>query len=338
MKAFRLLVKGRPAEWCDVPVPAPAPGQALVHVRAAGLCRTDLALQAGRHDGAALTPFTLGHEIAGVVVEVGNGVDRSLLDQRVLVSAMYFCGRCDMCARGSHSVCRGIGVAGYGVGVDGGIADYVVADAMHLVPFGSIDHPLAAPLADAAATTYHAVRTMRPILVPGSTAVVFGIGGLGAFALQWLRRQAGVHVVAIDRDDEKLGLAREMGAHEAFADGDAKGRTDQLARQVDVVFDLVGTDDTLANGLAMIRGGGRVVVAGISGGRVQLGWDLLPRNGQFINTRGYDLPDLLDVVRIVEDGGVRVPVQAYPFEAAAQALADLAAGRVAARAVLVRED
>lgn len=334
MSAFRLLADGEPARYCEVPTPVAGPGEVVVAVRAAGLCRTDLALQAGRHDGSGLAPFTLGHEVAGQVVEVGAGVDQSLAGERVLVSAMYYCGDCEMCVRGAHSVCRAIGVPGYGVGIDGGVADFMLVQARHIVPIGTLDYACAAPLADAAATTYHAVRSMHQVLVPGSTAVVIGVGGLGAFAVQWLVRLPGVHVLAIDRDQTKLSLAAALGAHEAVLTDNE--RVAEFGRGVDVVLDLVGTDGTLATGLGLIRGGGRLMVAGIAGGRIQLGWDLLPRNGQFINTRGYDRPDLVDVVRIAEGGGLQVPHQRYSFDDVGAALDDLAGGRVAGRAVLVR--
>lgn len=335
MRAFRLLAGGEPAQLCDVPRPTMAPGDVLVAVGAAGLCRTDLALQAGRHDGAALAPFTLGHEIAGRVVEIGPGVDPALDGTRVLVSAMYYCGDCDMCARGAHSVCRRIGVRGYGVGIDGGVADFVLVRARHVVSIGALDYAVAAPLADAASTTYHAVRSVRDVLVPGTTAVVIGVGGLGAFAVQWLVQLPGVQILAVDTDEDKLSLATALGAHEAVDPGAASLAA--LAREVDVVLDLVGTDETLATGLALIRGGGRLVVAGISGGRVQIGWDVLPRNGQFINTRGYDRHDLVDVVRLAGLAAVRVPHECYEFADVTRALADLAAGRVVGRAVLVNE-
>ena len=164
-------------------------------------------------------PFTLGHESAGWVEQLGDGVDDLELGQPVAVAGIHSCGRCEFCLRGHDNYCPR-GASGRGYGEDGGLAHYLVVPRRELVPLRTLDPRRVGPLTDAGATSYHAVKRALPKLVPGSTAVVIGAGGLGSYAVQYLRRLTGAQVIAVDLVQQRLDLARELGAHDALLSDD----------------------------------------------------------------------------------------------------------------------
>jgi alcohol dehydrogenase, propanol-preferring len=219
MRAVRLVHWGEPPVIVDVPVPAPGPGEVLVAVEAAGLCQSDVHLMDGRPgDFPFELPFTLGHEIAGRVHELGAGVDASWLGQRVAVHAIHSCGDCRACRGGRENYCRLLtGAIGPGIGQDGGLAEYVlIRDVRQLVPAAGIDAVLLAPLTDAGLTAYHAVHQN---LAPRGheRSLVIGVGGLGHLAVQVLQASSVEHIVAVDPRAEAREDALGMGAHRAHA-------------------------------------------------------------------------------------------------------------------------
>jgi propanol-preferring alcohol dehydrogenase len=336
MKAYRITDWGR-ANLMDVDVPTPGPDEVLVEVRAAGLCRTDLNILSSAGGYWPDPPFTLGHEISGVVVALGPGPRTVRIGDPVLVSAVYACGSCGRCRRGRDHECRLMTHVGYGVGLDGGLAQYMVAKAIHLVPLGDLDPRRAAPLGDAAATSFHAVMRARESLWPGASVAVIGIGGLGGYAVQFLEQLTGAAVLAIDTVPDRLEFARRYGADELCLFGDdARAKMREFGHgAVDVVLDFVGSTATLTAALGAIGVGGRVIVAGIGGAEVSLGWERIPRNSSFENTRGYTRADLEDVVALAAAGRIDLPQTHYSFDHVEDALDDLRAARVAGRAVVL---
>lgn len=169
-------------------------------------------------------PFTLGHENAGWVEAVGAGVDEVAAGDGMAVYGPWGCGRCRSCRLSAENYCEKqseIGAFGGGLGLNGGMAEFMlVPDPRFLLPLGDLDPRDAAPLTDAALTPYHAVKRSLELLVPGSTAVVIGVGGLGHMAVQILRALSPSRVIAVDASREKLGLATDVGAHEALEAGD----------------------------------------------------------------------------------------------------------------------
>jgi propanol-preferring alcohol dehydrogenase len=337
MTAFRLVGWGAPPEFREVPVPSPQAGEVLVAMAAVGLCRTDLGLIAGSAGVWPDPPYTLGHENAGRVVGVGAGVTSVREGDGVLVTALQFCGTCDRCLRGRHSECRTAGKASPGLGTDGGLAPYMVSPERFLVPLGDLDPVGVAPLGDAAPTAYRAVAKALPLLVPGSRAVVIGIGALGSFAVQFLRLLSQTSVVAIDTDPRKLAGARELGASTTSIMG--VGTTDEIRalapHGVDVVLDFVGHDDTLALAAAVIGNGGLIVHAGIGGGRLSVGWESLPMNARYAVTAAWDMGDFPEILALVRSGALEIRSTEYSFDRAGDALRDLEAGTVDGRAVVV---
>src|SRR5690554_134408 len=229
MTAYRLLEWGRPAEFVSVDVPTPGPGQVLLKMAAAGLCGSDLhLLDAPPGFFPFDPPFTLGHENAGWVVALGPGATRFAEGDAALASSTSSCGYCEPCLGGWDNYCldsvnmssRMMTMRVRGIGFDGGLAEYVVAPERELVALRNLDPAIAAPLADAGATSYHAVQTALPVLRPGSTAVVIGAGGLGSYAVQYLRLLSPAKVIAVDLSRQRLDYARELGAHGTVLAGD----------------------------------------------------------------------------------------------------------------------
>jgi propanol-preferring alcohol dehydrogenase len=337
MKAYRIAAWGKGGELQEIDVPAPGHGQVLIAVRAAGLCRTDLNILASEGGYWPEPPFTLGHEVAGVIAECGPGVAGFAGGDPVLVSAIYYCGSCSRCRRGRDHECERMTHIGYGVGLDGGLAEFIVVEAIHVFPLNGLDPVDAAPLGDAAATAYHAVMQAKTSLWPGATAVVIGVGGLGAYAVQYLKQLTGASVLALDTMDERLSLAKSYGADAVATSGEQMQpmMQDFGSGAVDVVFDFVGNTQTVTAGLGSIGSGGAVIVAGIGGAEVVMGWERMPRNSRFENTRGYTRGDLQDVLAMASAGVLDVPQTHYAFSRVEEALEDVRAARVSGRAVIL---
>ena len=187
----------------------------VVRVAGSGLCHTDFTVISRERSywKDEPPPFTLGHEIAGWVEEIGTGVTKFQHGDAVAVNPSWAsCGRCHMCRSGEENHCLyQKAIRAPGVGYDGGHAPYVlVPDARFLVPIGDLDPVVAAPLTDAGITTYSAIKPALPGIWPGSTAVVIGVGGLGIYAVQFLRLLTGARVVAVDSTEARLKLARRV--------------------------------------------------------------------------------------------------------------------------------
>jgi propanol-preferring alcohol dehydrogenase len=335
VRAFRLIAAGR-AELVDLPAPEPGPSEVLLRTLAAGVCRTDVDVLRSGGDGLAL-PVTLGHEIVGEVV---SGRDRGAV---AAVYELLGCGHCAVCERGQDNVCRELVPGAVGITRDGGMADYVVAPARNLVMLGDVDPVHAAPLTDAGMTALHAVERARPLLEPGATAVVIGIGGLGHLAVQFLRATSKVRVLAVDVDRARLDLGAELGADDGVLTGPDAADGIVAAnggRKVDAVFDFVGAQQSVDLAAAVTGRGGAIVVTGGGGGRLsitaRMGAGGAPdREIAIVHTFGGTRDDLVRALALAEAGRVRTHVEVLELTAAGRVLADLEAGKVLGRAVLV---
>src|ERR1700738_2378400 len=269
MLAYRLLSPQQQPELQDVPKPSPGPGQVLVKVGGCGLCHTDIALmgrtQADFFDSPP--PFTLGHEIAGWIAEIGQGVVGFKSGEPVAVVPVWgSCGHCPPCRRGEENFCCYISTLnGAGIGFDGGLAEYIVVEARFAVPMGDFDPVLAAPLTDAGLTTYTAIKPALPLLSPGSTAVVIGVGGLGLLAVQFLRALCSARVIAVDQDVKHLKLANEHGADSTMpSDESTAGQIRDITAGAGATFvlDCVGIEATMKTGIAALARLGRFTLVG----------------------------------------------------------------------------
>ncbi len=341
MKAIRLTAWEQPAELVDVPVPEPGPGEVLVRVAGAGLCHSDLHLM---HWPAGSLPyelpFTLGHEVAGTVASLGPGADGVEPGEPVLVYGPWGCGRCPACSVGAEHLCEGTRHGrGAGLGCDGGLAEYVVVPSPRLtVPLDGLDPVVAAPLADAGLTPYHAVRRALDLLGPGTSAVVIGVGGLGHVAVQLLKAVSPARVVAVDIRDEALALATRSGADGALQAGElAAGDLRRAAggRGAAVVVDCVGSDDTLALAAGAVRAGGHVSVIGLAGGTFPMRFRDVPLETSVIFSNWGTRAELAEVVALAREGVIDIEIERVPLAGVPAAYERLAAGAGHGRLVAV---
>ncbi|ADO69930.1 NAD(P)-dependent alcohol dehydrogenase [Stigmatella aurantiaca] len=341
-KAYQLIAWQQPPELRAVDVREPGPGEVLIKVGGAGTCRTDLNLM-GMPAGAMpyTLPFTLGHETAGWVEALGAGVTGLERGEPVLVYGPWGCGRCGPCRQGAENHCERVFELrshGGGVGRDGGLAHYLLVPSSRLlVPLGSLDPRDAAPLTDAALTPYHAIKKALPLLVPGSTAVVIGAGGLGQMALQLLSALSPTRVIAVDASPEKLARARELGVPDAvLADTQTAAHLRELThgRGAELVLDLVGTNETLALAAQALRPRGQLTLVGLSGGVLPFHFFALPLECQVVAPYWGTLPELMEVLALAEAGRLRMTVERFPLERVAEAYQRMREGTLKGRAVI----
>jgi propanol-preferring alcohol dehydrogenase len=344
MKALQLTQWKHEPELREVPVPEPGPGQILVKVGGAGACHSDLHLIHEFDTGLVPfdPPFTLGHENAGWVEATGVGVAGLDVGQPVAVYGPWGCGTCARCLRGMENYCARQAERasfGPGLGEDGGMAPYLlVSDARHLVPLHDLDPVQAAPLTDAGLTPYHAVAISRDVLVPGTTAVAIGVGGLGHMGIQILRALTPATVIAVDARPAALVLAEESGAHHTVLAGpDAAGRVRDLTRGqgADVVIDFVGSDDTMALAVASSRTLGDITLVGLAGGSLPVGFFSVPYEARIRTTYWGSIPELVEVIALAESGRLRAEVEVHSLAEAPDAYRRMAAGELQGRAVIV---
>jgi alcohol dehydrogenase, propanol-preferring len=344
MRAVQLVEPGR-VELVEVPTPAPGDGEVVLQVTGAGLCGSDLHLL---HLPERLPlQWTLGHETVGRVAAIGTGVDGWADGDAALVHLIWSCGVCRPCREGRDNVCAAAGRHATppcpGIGPDGGMADFIKVPAQFLEPLGALDPVASAPFVDAGLTPMHAINGARHWLTPGATAAVIGVGGLGHMGVQLLAATAqDVRIVAVDTDPAKLDHAKALGASVTVAAGEqAASELLELTGGVgiDAVFDFVGSAATVGLATRVVAAGGALRLVGLGGGSVEyaasltgdpLPWGVDVRRS-YAGTRG----DLRQVLQLARAGAVAVDVTRYALADAVQAFADLDAGRVRARAVIV---
>jgi alcohol dehydrogenase, propanol-preferring len=342
MKAFRLTAWHHAPELVDVDVPDPGPGEVLIKMGGAGACHSDLHLMewpAGQLPYPL--PFTLGHENAGWVEKLGAGVTGFSIRDPVAVYGPWGCGHCRLCRLGIETYCENAGEivgAGGGLGRDGGMAPYMLVPAARfLVPLRDLHPRDAAPLTDAALTPYHAIKRSLPLLVPGSSAVVIGVGGLGHMAIQMLAAMSPARIIGVDIAPQKLELARQVGASESVLAGEeAAAQILDLTKGkgAEVVVDFVGADSTLALGAKISRMLGHLTLVGLAGGSLQFSFFALPYECSVATTYWGTLPELMEVISLAEAGLIKAHIETFPLNRAAEAYERIKAGQLAGRAVI----
>jgi propanol-preferring alcohol dehydrogenase len=339
MQAVRLTAWGTEPQLLTVPVPVPRAGELLLRVDAAGLCHSDLHV-ADADEGVLPyePPFTLGHEVAGTVVEVGPGVSEQWLGEPVGVFGVWSCGECRRCRDGRENSClRLSGPAGCGLGYDGGLAEFVLvpSDRFLVKACGVVADQLA-PLTDAGLTAYHAVSANLDALGGDAVALVVGVGGVGHLAIQVLRALSAATVVAVDPRESARSLARRCGVHLALADLALVGGALHAEGGADVVLDFVGSDATLAAASALLAPGGRLVVVGSAGGHLvaakgrglPLGWQI---SAPFWGPRS----DLDAVVALAARGALVAETETATLGDVPELYRRLRRGEITGRAVVV---
>jgi len=335
VKAVRLMTPGpienQPLSLVDVPVPEPGPGQLVVEVTSCGVCRSNLHMVEGDWLPAtpSFTPITPGHEVLGRVAATGEGV--SGFAERDLVGVMPLwstCGSCRFCLDGVDELCQSKEITGESV--DGGYAELMLATAAHTyaVP-DALDEVTAAPLFCPGITGYGAVQKAE--LSSGKSVAVFGVGGVGHVALQFAAL-TGADCVAVSRGGARLDMARDLGAHHLVdsSKGDAGAQVQRLGG-VDAALVFAPSDEVVSQALLSLKPGGTLVL-GVNATIRDFPFALEQRIvGSLLGSRQM----MREVLDIAAAGKVRVEAEVRPLEEAAGALADLKAGKVAGRLVLV---
>jgi propanol-preferring alcohol dehydrogenase len=342
MRAFQLVEWQQPPVLRDVPVPVPGPGEVLVKVGGAGACHSDLHVM--EWPAGVLPyelPFTLGHENAGWIEALGPGVKGWEAGEAVAVYGPWGCGRCRPCRTGLETLCERaaqLGAAGGGLGRDGGMAEYMlVPDPRLLVALGDLDPRDAAPLSDAALTPYHAIKLALHQLVPGSSAVVIGVGGLGHMAVQILRALSPARVIATDVDAGKLALAVDVGADHAVASGEdaaAEIRALTGGRGAALVLDCVGSTSTLALDCRVVAKGGAVMVIGVAGGTLEYRFNTLPSDASLAHPYWGSIVELAEVLELARAGRITPHAEHFPLERVTDAYERMQRGTLSGRAVI----
>jgi len=344
MIAYRLVKPQQPPQLLDVPKPLPGAGQILIKVGGCGLCHTDVAImgktKAQLEEWHATPPFTLGHEIAGWVTDIGQGVNGFKTGEPVAVVPVWgSCGHCPPCRRGEENFCYYItNLNGAGIGSDGGLAEYIVVEARFVVPIGDFDPVLAAPLTDAGLTTYTAIKPALPSLVPGTTAVVIGVGGLGLLGVQLLRTLCSARVIAVDPDAKHLQMAKDHGADKTLtSDATTAGQIREITSGAgaNFILDCVGAEPTLKTGITALARLGRLTLVGAALKTIPFGLHEVPWGSQLVTSMNGGTVNLREVVELARLGRIKTVEDRYPLARVADAYKDFIAGKVSGRAVCI---
>jgi NAD+-dependent secondary alcohol dehydrogenase Adh1 len=339
VKAALMSAYHRPLELVERPEPEPRrPRDVVVRIGGAGVCATDLHAIDGLMEVAGVkVPLVLGHENAGWVHAVGDGVTAASVGDPVLLYPPYSCGLCVPCRRGLDMHCERHEFTG--LTRDGGFAEYVLVDERSLVPLPpGLDPAETAPQADAGLTAYHAVKRLLPRLVPGTTTVLIGIGGVGHIALQLVRVLGGGAAIAVDTDERRRKLAAELGADEVLGEeADVVGAVRELTggSGADVVLDFVATDETHAAGVEMLAQRGLYSTVGYGGLVSVPSVAFVSREIEVVGNLVGNWVDLWEIVQLHGRGEITLRTEAHPLEDVNEVLDRLRQGDITGRAVLV---
>jgi propanol-preferring alcohol dehydrogenase len=319
MKAVRLIRVGQPLELQEVPVPVVGESDILVRVRAAGICHSDVHYRAGRSPVHPL-PLTLGHEVAGVVEQIGAQVISVNVGDRVCLHYNITCGDCYYCSTGNEQFCgKGLMLGHY---TDGGYAEYIAVPARNAIALpDEIPFEQGATLMCASATAFHALRKSR--LKAGETAAVFGVGGLGMSAIQLAKAFGALDVFAVDINDDKLELAAGYGAIPVNAQRVApvaEIRRLTNGKGVDVAVELIGLPQTMRQTVQCLGVMGRAIIAGIGERPLEIDTyrELLGNEAEIIGSNDHllqELPLLVEMARRKVLDTSRVVTRVVPLDA-----------------------
>jgi propanol-preferring alcohol dehydrogenase len=324
-----------PLEIQDRPVPVPGAGQVLVRIEASGLCHTDIHAAHGDWPVKPTPPFVPGHEGVGIIEALGAGVTNRSVGERVALPWLgHACGHCDYCVSGWETLCESQQNTGYSI--DGGLAEFALADADYVVPVpAGVSAHDAAPLTCAGVTTYKAIKVAG--IRPTERVAVFGVGGLGHLAVQYAGIVGG-SVIAVDVEQAKLDLAGELGADHLVnaRETDPVAAIEQLGG-ADVAVVLAVTPTVFEQAHASLRRGGRLICVGLppeTEGPMAL--PIFPTVlkgisviGSIVGTR----QDLVEVFELHARGRTRVVAETRKLDQVNESIDDVLAGRTTARIV-----
>jgi propanol-preferring alcohol dehydrogenase len=339
MKAARLNTIGADFVIEDIPTPEPGPGEVLIRVGGSGACHSDLHVKSGEVPGVPL-PHTLGHENAGWIESFGPGAEGNGFEigDAVVVFGGWGCGHCRFCLGGREQLCNTF--LWGGMGPEGGYAEYMVVPSVrHLLHADGLDPAEAAPLTDAALTPYAAVKKTLPYLVPGTSAVLIGAGGLGQYGVQFLKLLSPAKVIVVDTDEKKRQTARELGADVTVNPHDADA-ADQIRAAAGVdgvaaVLDFVGIDATMALGAGVVDRRGIFVLVGLAGGAFPFSFFGFAPEAVMTTSDWGTRNELEEVLALARSGKLVSTIEKHPLSEINDVFERLATGQIPGRAVLI---
>jgi len=335
MKAAVVRELGKPLNIEEVPIPTPAPGEVLVKIRATGVCHTDLHAADGDWPVKPTPPFIPGHEGAGMVAAVGAGVKSLKEGDPVGIAWLHdACGCCEHCITGWETLCETQHDSGYSV--DGSFAEYAIGSAAYVARLPTnVDFVAMAPILCAGVTTYKGIKETEAR--PGEWIAISGIGGLGHVAIQYAKAM-GLHVVALDVAEEKLALARSLGAELAINAG-APDAISQVLKQTGGgahgVLVTAVSPPAFSQALQFVRRKGTVSLVGLPPGDFATPiFDVVLKRitlrGSIVGTR----KDLAEAIEFASEGKVKAHIHQRSLEDINGVFADLKAGKVDGRIVI----
>jgi NAD+-dependent secondary alcohol dehydrogenase Adh1 len=340
MKAVRVHEYHQLPEVEEVAEPkVTGPWDVIVRIGGAGLCRTDLHIIEGQwaaKSGVKL-PYTIGHENAGWVQEVGPAVSNVAVGDTVILHPLITCGFCRACRAGDDVHC--VNSAFPGIDTDGGMANFLKTSARSVVKLDPSLHPKdIAALADAGLTAYHAVKKASHILYPGTTVAVLGAGGLGHIGVQCLKALTPAEIIVVDRSPAALELTKSWGAdHTVVADGNQVAKVKDLTdgRGAEAVIDFVGEAGAQQEAVAMLRPAGSDYIVGYGGNLNVPTIDIISNEINFIGNLVGSYNDLAELMTLTAQGKVKLHTAVYPLDSALDAIHDLDSGKLRGRGILV---
>jgi propanol-preferring alcohol dehydrogenase len=335
MKAAVVRSLGKPLTIEEVPIPTPGRGEVLVRILATGVCHTDLHAADGDWPVKPSPPFIPGHEGAGIVAAVGAGVSGLKEGDPVGVAWLHdACGACEHCITGWETLCESQHNSGYGV--NGTFAEYSIGAAAYVGRLPARpDFAQMAPILCAGVTTYKGIKESE--VRPGEWIAISGIGGLGHIAIQYAKAM-GLHVVALDVAEDKLALARSLGA-EITINASAPDAAAQVVRETSGgthgVLVTAVSRTAFSQALNLVRRKGTISLVGLPPGDFPTPiFDVVLKRitirGSIVGTR----KDLAEAIAFAAEGKVRAHIHRAGLEDINQVFADLKAGRVDGRIVL----
>ncbi|HCG62524.1 MAG TPA: hypothetical protein DHV69_06575 [Sphaerochaeta sp.] len=339
MKSAVLRQFGQPLVIEEKPIPVPGSGEVLVKVCASGLCVSDLHIQDGMI-GTVRLPYTPGHEMAGIIAQVGEGVTAVDIGDHVVGAIDITCGTCKYCLSGRTNLCRNLVRVGFER--DGSHEEYCVIPAANAfkvanwVPFDQMTS-----ITDAVGCMYNAIKN-RAKVQPGHRVLILGTGGLGMNAIQ-IAKIFGAEVYATSRQKEKLDISLEMGA-DAAVNTKEQNLYDEIVRltngeMCDVVIDNIGIKSSINESLRLVCPGGRVIVAGYNDPTFEAEYqDIMKFEKEILGIRGMTKQDLVEVIGFIETGKI-VPFiyKTIPFDRINEGLNMLRTGEAKGRVVLMMD-
>lgn len=300
MKAARFYEPEKPLKIEQIPKPKLEAGDVLINVKACGICGSDVHIYHGETP-VGKSPIVLGHGFSGVVVEVGRNVKDIKKGDRVCIDGHIFCGKCSNCVRGRDNICKDWKF--YGIHEDGGFAEYCKVREVNCIRLpNNISFEYGVLLSDAVATPYHALKLAK--VTASDVVAIYGIGGIGVHAVQ-IAKLNEARVIAIDAVEDKLKLAKDLGADEVInaIEQDPVAKILELTNGegADIAIEMVGKLQTIRNTFNSVRKGGKAVLVGLCAAEFPFDTRLLIRREiEIIGSYSYCKSDIEKVVELAE--------------------------------------